>query len=55
MGEIYDSSLALIKLSRKFDDLSDKELEEFGTALGQLFNMIFYDPEDFETYEESIS
>ena len=55
MGEIYDNSIALYKLWEKFDTLTEIEIEAFGSALGQLFNMVFYDPEDFETYEESVS
>ena len=55
MGEIFDNTSALVDLSKQFNTMNIEQVKEFGTALGRLFNMLFYDPEDFETYEESIS
>jgi hypothetical protein len=53
MGEIYDDLILLIDQGKRFNSLSNEELEEFGTAIGAIFNMIFFDPEDFDSYEES--
>lgn len=55
MGEIFDNTMALVDIASDFNTMMDPEVKAFGTSIGRLFNMLFYDPEDFETYEESVS
>jgi len=55
MGEIYDNAVSLYYLSQEFETMDNSQIKAFGTSVGRLFNMLFYDPEDFETYEESVS
>ena len=51
MGEIYDDIRVIIDLSRKFARMTDIEVKEFGATAGRLFNMIFFDPADYNEYE----